>query len=245
MIKFKLSSVRHLFDKIQDGKILIGIHYNSDGNEDMLFSFYRSFKDNKVYYYQNIFSTKCVEDDDDELGWMDEEWDINSLNVRTEFVNYDMFLAWQRQTIINQFKYHYNHPNEDINFFLIKKELEKDGGKIVTFSHTSNVEDCGLLIGVTSTDEDYYYQYLDKDFKIQNMTCVGGYKVLKNNEIPHELVHLTRFMSKKKTKEVLDNIMSKFLQDAEVFFTPIYLRGISKDDLTLFRQYSLLYLPKK
>jgi len=48
----KLNNFRPLFDKITDGKILIGIHENY-----MIFAFYRSFEDNKVYYYRNIFSS--------------------------------------------------------------------------------------------------------------------------------------------------------------------------------------------
>lgn len=240
----KLNDFRHLFDKIQDGKILIGTYINEDGNEDLLFSFFRSYKDGRVYHYHNIFSSFSV-DDEPADKWMNDEYNIELSDIRTQIVNYDMFLAWNRQSIINNFKYHYNHPDEKDNFFHIKDKLERDGGKIVTFSEDKKEDECGLLIGVTSTDEDYYYQYVDSDFNIHSMTCVGGYKVLDGDNIPYKLNKFRNGVSRKNTNRILEKLKNRLLRNAEVFFTPIYLDKIGEDDLTLFNQYSLLYFPKK
>lgn len=231
----KLNDFRPLFDKIVDGKILIGIHENY-----MIFAFYRSFKDNKVYYYRNIFSSYWVDED---TPFMDSEWSVPLEDIRTDIVNYDMFLAWRRRNIIADFKYHYDHPDEKNNFFLIQNKLKKDGGKIVTFDDFKSKDEMGLLIGVTSTDEDYYYQYVDVNYKIHNMTCVGGYKVVDDKDINtiRSLNRLKR-LSKEKTKYIMNLLEEKLLKDAEVFFTPIYLPHLTPDDLTLFKQYSLLYL---
>lgn len=231
----KLNDFRPLFDKIVDGKILIGIHENY-----MIFAFYRSFKDNKVYYYRNIFSSYWVDED---TPFMDSEWAVPLEDIRTDIVNYDMFLAWRRRNIIADFKYHYDHPDEKNNFFLIQNKLKKDGGKIVTFDDFKSKDEMGLLIGVTSTDEDYYYQYVDVNYKIHNMTCVGGYKVVDDKDINtiRSLNRLKR-LSKEKTKCIMNLLEEKLLKDAEVFFTPIYLPHLTPDDLTLFKQYSLLYL---
>lgn len=231
----KLNDFRPLFDKIVDGKILIGIHENY-----MIFAFYRSFKDNKVYYYRNIFSSYWVDED---APFMDSEWAVPLEDIRTDIVNYDMFLAWRRRNIIADFKYHYDHPDEKNNFFLIQNKLKKDGGKIVTFDDFKSKDEMGLLIGVTSTDEDYYYQYVDVNYKIHNMTCVGGYKVVDDKDINtiRSLNRLKR-LSKEKTKYIMNLLEEKLLKDAEVFFTPIYLPHLTPDDLTLFKQYSLLYL---
>ena len=66
MAKMKLNDYRDRFDEIRDGKVLIGIHDNY-----MIFAFYRSFKDNKVYFYRNIFSSHWVDED---TPFMGTEW---------------------------------------------------------------------------------------------------------------------------------------------------------------------------
>ena len=235
MAKMKLNDFRPLFDKIIDGKILIGIH-----NDYMIFAFYRSFKDNKVYFYRNIFTSYWVDED---TPFMDSEWEVELSEIKTDIVNYDMFLLWGRRNIITDFKYHYDHPDEKSNFFLIKEKLEKDGGKIVTFDDFKSTNNIGLLIGVASTDEDYYYQYVDSNFKIQNMTCVGGYKVVENKDIPKNLRKFRKdVITRANVNRIKAAIWEQFLKNAEVFFTPIYLPYITPDDLTLFKQNSLLYL---
>jgi hypothetical protein len=235
----KLNDFRYLFKSITDGKILIGIHENY-----MIFAFYRSFKDNKIYFYRNIFSSYCV--DEKGTSFMDEEWEVPLEDIKTDIVNYDMFLSWGRRNIITDFKYHYDHPDEKSNFFLIKEKLEKDGGKIVTFDNVKSKDNIGLLIGVASTDEDYYYQYVDSNFKIQNMTCVGGYKVVENKDIPKNLRKFRKdVITRANVNRIKAAIWKQFLKNAEVFFTPIYLPYLTPDDLTLFKQYSLLYLEKK
>ena len=233
----KLNDFRHLFKFITDGKILIGVHENY-----MILAFYRSFKDNKIYLYHNIFSSHWV--DEEGTSFMDEEWNIPLEDIKTDIVNYDMFLSWGRRNIISDFQYHYDHPDEKSNFFHIQNRLKQDGGKIVTFSDYKKNEECGLLIGVTSTDEDYYYQYVDSNYKIQNMTCVGGYKVFDDNDIPNNLKKFKK-VSKKDCELIKNEIWQKMLRNAEVFFTPIYLPHLTPDDLTLFNQYSLLYLNKE
>lgn len=233
----KLNDFRCLFKSITDGKILIGIH-----NDYMIFAFYRSFKDNKIYFYRNIFSSYCV--DEKGTSFMDEEWEVPLEDIKTDIVNYDMFLSWGRRNIITDFKYHYDHPDEESNFFRIQNRLKQDGGKIVTFMDYKKNNEIGLLIGVTSTDEDYYYQYVDANYKIQNMTCVGGYKVVDDKDIPNNLKKFQKSnITKKDARRITNAIWKKLLKNAEVFFTPIYLTHLSKDDLTLFNQYSLLYCP--
>ena len=234
----KLNDFRPLFDKILDGKILIGIHENY-----MIFAFYRSFEDNKVYYYRNIFSSYWVDED---TPFMDSEWKVDLNDVKTDIVNYDMFLAWKRRNIISDLKYHYDHPDEKSNFFLIQNKLKKDGGKIVAFDDFKSKDEIGLLIGVTSTDEDYYYQYVDVNYKIHNMTCVGGYKVVDDKYIPKNLRKFQKdVITRDNVNRIKAAIWKQFLKNAEVFFTPIYLPHLTQDDLTLFKQYSLLYLENK
>ena len=233
MQRMKLNDFRPLFDKITDGKILIGIH-----NDHMIFAFYRNLTDGKVYAYNNILSSSYV--DEEGTKFMETEWDIPTEEVRTDFVNYDMFLAWNRRNIIRFFEDYPGESEDKSNYRLISEELKNDGGKIVKFKNMSyNV--MGLLIGATSTDEDYYYLYVDANYKIHSMTCVGGYTVLEDKEIPRNLRKF-KDLSREDSKHIRNLLEIRLLRTAEVFLTPIYLKHFSEADLTLFNQYSLLYL---
>lgn len=59
---------------------------------------------------------------------------------------------------------------------MMKEKIEKYGGKIVSFE----TNDDGLLVGATITDEDLYWVYVDKDFKVHLSSTVGGFKVIEN-----------------------------------------------------------------
>ena len=72
MAKMKLNDFRPLFDKITNGKLLIGIH-----NDTMIFAFYRSFNDNKIYFYRHIFSSYWVDEED--VTFMDSEWGVDHI----------------------------------------------------------------------------------------------------------------------------------------------------------------------
>ena len=78
------------------------------------------------------------------------------------------------------------------------------------------------------------------------MTCVGGYKIVEDKDIPKNLRKFQKdVITRANVNRIKTAIWKQFLKNAEVFFTPIYLPHLTQDDLTLFKQYSLLYLENK
>ena len=66
--------------------------------------------------------------------------------------------------------------DDNDTYSMMKEKIEKYGGKVVSFE----TNDDGLLVGATITDEDLYWVYVDKDFKVHLSSAVGGFKVIEN-----------------------------------------------------------------
>lgn len=64
-------------------------------------------------------------------------------------------------------------------------DTKSDLGKPVYFNDNTN--DCGVLVGLSSTLEDYYYIVMFSDKSICRYSCVCGYKVMTQENIPQEL----------------------------------------------------------
>lgn len=82
-------------------------------------------------------------------------------------------------------KFMYGDREIESNLPKIILEIKKDLGKVVDFGHGDKNK--GILIGLESTMEDYYYIYLTADKKLHFDSCVGGYKVLEESDVPDEL----------------------------------------------------------
>ena len=82
----------------------------------------------------------------------------------------------------------------------ILKEVKGDLGKVVDFG--TYIGGIGILAGVSSSSEDYYYVYITADEKVNGHSCVGGYKVL--NEIPDDIVSL--YEDTGRQVEILSNV---------------------------------------
>ena len=83
------------------------------------------------------------------------------------------------------------------------------------------VDDIGFLICATSTIEDYYYMYMDKDRNIKMSSCVGGYEIIESPETiqnlsvlsyirKHDKMYIkekiTRYIKNLKYDKVITNI---------------------------------------
>lgn len=60
----------------------------------------------------------------------------------------------------------------------------------------------GILVGCSTTMEDYYWVYLNPDEKLRFSSCVGGFSRLSENEIPDNLRNL---MNKPDLIEIITN----------------------------------------
>ena len=97
-------------------------------------------------------------------------------------------------------------PNSNYN--IIVNEVNRDGGKYIKFDN----DDIGFLICATSTIEDYYYMYMDKDRNIKMSSCIGGYEIIESSETIRNLsvlsyirIHDNMYM-KEKIKQYIKNL---------------------------------------
>ena len=127
----------------------------------------------------NIFNTKEVEK---YVEWMYplsffvrdiDKWELLKFNV-FDRKGYVQFMKNNLKKSVEQvIKFRGDDNN---TYSIMKKEIEKYGGKIVSFG----TNDDGLLVGATTTDEDLYWIYIDKDFEVHLSSAVGGFKVIEN-----------------------------------------------------------------
>lgn len=146
----------------------------------MQFALYKNEKDELNIYY-NLYHHIKVNADDYPFIMNNRETECNTFEL-VDIKNFQLYVRHNIEMMLDVSK-----EIESSNYNLIVKEFEKDGGNIVKFDFDSY----GLLVAVSSTDEDYYWVYLNLDKenkpKINFSSCVGGYEVIKENELTDEL----------------------------------------------------------
>ena len=82
--------------------------------------------------YHNIFTSRKLEDWYIENNFK-KELDVNPEDVRYTICSFDMFLAYNRQSIIRGLKRCLYNPDDEHsrNFYSIREELKEAGGKCV------------------------------------------------------------------------------------------------------------------
>lgn len=133
--------------------------------------------DNKLIEIFNIFNIKEIEE---YVKWMYplsffvrdiDKWELLKFNV-FDRKGYVQFMKNNLKKSVEQVIKFRGDDND--TYSMIKEKIEKYGGKIVSFE----TNDDGLLVGATITDEDLYWIYIDKDFKVHLSSAVGGFKVI-------------------------------------------------------------------
>ena len=121
--------------------------------------------------------------------------------------------AWEEnyKQVLNDSIRREQNSDKKNNYHLIIEEVERDGGKYISFGNKS--EDMGFLIGASATIEDYYWVYMNRYRKICFSSCVGGYKII--DEIPAEfsVLDYMRKHDKKSIKTIIDNFIKNMKYD--------------------------------
>lgn len=111
--------------------------------------------------------------------------------------------------------------HKDSNCYRIIQEIEQDGGKFVSFSDRD--DDCGLLVCATSTDEDYYWVYIDNDFKVHYSSAVGGYDSIAEEDINRHCPNIRNAVNT--DKETIAHILNEDIKNRiDYIFTPIIIK---------------------
>lgn len=128
--------------------------------------------------------------------------------------------VWEQnyKQVLNDMIRREQNSDKKSNYHLIVEEVERDGGKYISFGNSS--DDKGFLIGASTTIEDFYWVYMDSDRKIHFSSCVGGYKVM--DEIPAEFSVLDYMRKHDRTsiKKIIDDFISGLKYDKMI--TNIY-----------------------
>lgn len=174
--------------------------------------------------YHNIFTSRKLEDWYIENNFT-KELNVNPEDVRYTICSFDMFLAYNRQSIIRGLKRCLDNPDDKYsrNFYSIREEVKEAGGKCVKLNDRTEA----YFLGATSTDEDYYYIYIDTEYNISCDSCVGKHaEVL--SYVPKGLKKFVECTEEKVSQKVFDAIVKRMWDEPEVFFTPIYFDFIDK-----------------
>lgn len=157
--------------------------------------------DNKLIEIFNIYNTEEIEKYIEGIYPFSffvrdiDKWELLKFNV-FDRKGYVQFMKNNLKKSVEQvIKF---RGDDSDTYSIMKKEIEEYGGKIVSFG----TNDDGLLVGATITDEDLYWIYVDKDFKVHFSSAVGGFKVIENpdnsyksllyvaNNEPENIIHL-------------------------------------------------------
>ena len=104
-----------------------------------------------------------------DIQWSDS---LTPDTVKTVVTDYYGFVGISRVGIIDGVREHIDDPES--NIWKIRKDITEDALKLVRFSGN----ECGILLCATSTDDDYYYTYINEEMKIRQSSCVGKYETL-------------------------------------------------------------------
>lgn len=199
-----------LFEKVKDllkgdVKFVIVLY-----NDNVIGIFFLD-EENNLREYHNVYDTVKVEDVPPCYSSLRNEAyvnkyynDENLISFKT-FINIEEFLNYIKEEIKKEVNEQLK--NEDSNASKIYDGLKNDVGKIINFSS----KDRGILLCASSTDEDYYWIYVDEYCKIHGSSCVGKYQIEENVENYPKLLALSK--DKNKLKKIIDKFQEENTTD--------------------------------
>lgn len=115
--------------------------------------------------------------------------------------------AWEQnyKQVLDELIRRAQNSDKKNNYHLIVEEVERDGGKYISFG--TRTENMGFLIGASATVEDYYWVYMNPDRKICFSSCVGGYNLIDDIPAEFSVLDYMRKHDKKSIKNIIDNFV--------------------------------------
>lgn len=199
-----------LFEKIQkllenEIKFVVVLY------DDNIIGIYYLDEENNLCEYHNVYETHKVEDVPPCYSSLRNESYVNKYYNEEKLISFKTFNKIEdfAKYIKEEIKKEVNEKLKDDNSNASKiyNKLKKDIGKIIKFSS----EDIGILLFASSTDEDYYWVYVDENCKLHGSSCVGKYQLEENIENYTKLLGLSR--DKNKLKEIIDKFSEENIMD--------------------------------
>lgn len=180
----------------------------------------------KIYEYFDIFTIKCL-DDYKEFAYSLSFLFRDEPNAKTYIYHICDEYEWNERLKANSLKWAKEKLDEDgdNNTKLIYKDILKDGGKFVSFGSLPN--DVGLLVCAVSSDEDYYWVYIETNLKVHLSSCVGGYEIIEGNEVEFNIL---KHLIENDPESLYLRILENFKGTSDAIFTPIVISETFKKE---------------
>lgn len=180
----------------------------------------------KIYEYFDIFTIKCL-DDYKEFAYSLSFLFRDEPNAKTYIYHICDEYEWNERLKANNLKWAKEKLDEDgdNNTKLIYKDILKDGGKFVSFGSLPN--DVGLLVCAVSSDEDYYWVYIETNLKVHLSSCVGGYEIIEGNEVEFNIL---KHLIENDPESLYLRILEHFKGTSDAIFTPIVISEMFKKE---------------
>ena len=178
----------------------------------MQFALYRDLKDtNMIYMYQDIFTKQCftVDEKDIPLYYKAMEIEPNNFIITSR----NQWVQLYKKSIKNSI------DKNSSEYQRLLREIIKHGGQIVKLKLHNNNEK-GVLIGITSSDEDYYYVIAyqkDNEVNIIFDTYCSNLDYINENEYVNDDYELINFI--KNNRPYIVNYINNL--ETDVMITPI------------------------
>nr|DAF43855.1 MAG TPA: hypothetical protein [Myoviridae sp. ctNQV2] len=179
----------------------------------------------KIYEYFDIFTIKCL-DDYKEFAYPLSFLFRNEPNAKTYIYHICDEYEWNEILKANNLKWAREKlKDNNSNAKLIYEEILKDGGKFVSFGSLPN--DVGLLVCAVSSDEDYYWVYIETNLKVHLSSCVGGYEIIEGNEVEFNIL---KHLIENDPESLYLRILENFKGTSDAIFTPIVISETFKKE---------------
>lgn len=114
------------------------------------------------------------------------------------------------------------NSHKDNNIILIKKFVDKNGGKyILTPSN-----EVAYLVGASSTNEDYYYVVINKNLKVEFITCVAHIEVIDIKDLEPNDFYILDYIIKNNPEHLVDIVKNTLNETIDVLFSGIYINNV-------------------
>lgn len=114
------------------------------------------------------------------------------------------------------------NSSKDNNIILIKKFVDKNGGNyILTPSN-----EVAYLVGASSTNEDYYYVVINKNLKVEFITCVAHIEVIDIKDLESNDFYILDYIIKNNPEHLVDIVKNTLNETIDVLFSGIYINNV-------------------
>ena len=199
-MKYTLEDLKPYIVKLKEYDKLCIFQKSQNGFKDVIGSTIFLDGDGIPQEYHTLFSLKEINDEEDG------HYDFNRLDKENTYIKVLSVEEWCKEYRTDVAISHLENMRKGKDLFIkhLFPSIIKDQGSFVDFAPFPT-DQCGVLLSVSATDEDYYYVYLDvNDLAIKETSCVGGYIVAKDKE-NYNCPLTDEQISDKLYKEFIDN----------------------------------------